>query len=142
MEKLENITNYRENSCEIHHIVEYDGNMVLESLLQEITPLINFFDKYTNKVKLDVKSLLKYALENEYEVCEYIVQHLEKYVESSEILGVVIKGDVKGRKMSHYIKIVSTFRDSEEALDISEEFDTDIYKNPLSNRILVFSIFK
>ncbi|AIJ05635.1 hypothetical protein JH146_0789 [Methanocaldococcus bathoardescens] len=121
-----------------------DGNLIKKLLksLREISPLIKFAEKFKNKVELDVKSLIEVVIPKKYDVCEYIAKYLEKYMRLKELLKVKIFGDIDDSRLYHYIRILPIFEDSDESLDISEELENNIYKSPLSNRILVFSIFK
>ena len=139
------IINYEHDICTdefTDEIITYDNNYVSLNLLKEIYPLIKFAEKFKNKVILDIPSLMEVIIPEKYNVCEYITKYLTKYMELKELLNVKRYGDIDDSRIYHYIKIVPVFKSSYESLDISEELDMNIYASPLSNRILVFSMFK
>jgi len=141
-EKEIELTNYKHEINIADEIIKHDGYWISYNKLLEILPLIKFAEKFKNKVELDVKSLIEVVIPKKYDVCEYIAKYLEKYMALEELLKVKIFGDIDDSRLYHYIRILPIFEDSDESLDISEELENNIYKSPLSNRILVFSIFK
>jgi hypothetical protein len=141
-EKEIELTNYKHEINITDEIIKHEGYWISYNKLLEILPLIKFAEKFKNKVELDIKSLIEAVIPKKYEVCEYIAKYLEKYMRLKELLMVKIFGDIDDSRTYHYIKIVPIFESSEKSLEISEELENNIYESPLSNRILVFSIFK
>ncbi len=136
------LTNYKYEITYDDEIIKHEGYWISHKKLLEILPLIKFAEKFKNKVELDIQSLIEAIIPEKYKVCEYITKYLEKYMTLKELLKVEIFGDIDDNRLYHYIRIIPIFESSEKSLDISEELENNIYESPLSNRILVFSIFK
>lgn len=109
--------------------------MVLFSTLQE---------EWAGKLKIDLESLLEAPILHKELIIGYLRRILPEWLNKPEVMEIKVTAGTPEGGINPHVVIIAKFRDSEEAVDMSEDFEYQLLSaDPkVSNRILVYSLFE
>ncbi|MFA4669201.1 hypothetical protein QDY65_01410 [Pyrococcus kukulkanii] len=95
------------------------------------------------KVTVDVESILMEDIPHKAEILKYIRKVFNRWVNVPEVKELKIEAGIPEGGLNSHIFIIAKFRDSEKAVDLSEELEYQLLSaDPkISNRIVVYSLF-
>jgi len=113
-------------------------------ILREMVLLSGLQEEWTGKLKVDLESLLETPIPHKELIIGYLRRILPEWLNKPEVREIKVTAGTPEGGINPHVVIIAKFRDSEEAVDLSEEFEYQLLSaDPkVSNRILVYSLFE
>ncbi|AIU69261.1 hypothetical protein TEU_02280 [Thermococcus eurythermalis] len=112
--------------------------------LREIVLLSSLQEGWKGKLNVDLESLLETSIPHKELILGYLLRILPEWLDKPEVREIKITAGTPEGGLNPHIVIIAKFKDSEEAVDMSEDFEYQLLSaDPkVSNRILVYSLFE
>jgi len=113
-------------------------------LPREMVLLSGLQEEWTGKLKVDLESLLETQIPHKELIIGYLRRILPEWLNKPKVREIKVTAGTPEGGINPHVVIIAKFRDSEEAVDLSEEFEYQLLSaDPkVSNRILVYSLFE
>ncbi len=113
-------------------------------ILREVILLSNLQEEWKGKLKVDIESLLGTPIPHKELIIGYLRRVLPEWLSKPEVREIKVTAGTPEEGINPHAVIIAKFKDSEEAVDMSEDFEYQLLSaDPkVSNRILVYSMFE
>jgi len=113
-------------------------------LAMEMVLLSDLQKEWAGKLKVDLESLIGTPIPHKELIIGYLRRILPEWLSNPEVKEIKVTAGTPEGGINPHVVIIAKFRDSEEAVDLSEEFEYQLLSaDPkVSNRILVYSLFE
>jgi len=113
-------------------------------ILREMVLLSSLQEGWKGKLNVDLESLLETPIPHKELIIGYLREILPGWLNKPEVREIKVTAGTPEGGINSHVVIIAKFRDSEEAVDLSEDFEYQLLSaDPkVSNRILVYSLFE